>query len=735
VAIVVVPTIKHPEHLEGLWRHIARAFWLLTAAAMVAVFVIACFHIYRFYLTPCATWSFDQSCVKVVSFLGHYGFGVRWLAAGNLLAVVLVALPWMVVAGLLFAQRGHEVSGWLLSLALLTGWASDLTNVNVRHHLWWAFEGSDFSLGYLPHVAVYFVSFMSQSTIIMLAFLLPDGRFTPRWTFHFTLAWLLYMGFETFYRYPFLAAPAWFVWPETFFTFAAPLAAGYALWYRRRVLKRVNQPSGLEQKRQLETILPSVITLTLTYTLMTAALFILWRYNIAWFDQTVLRFLHDQLQNFSQAACAIWLSVSLGVAMFRHRLFALGPFVNRTLVYGGVTVSLLAFYLLIVFGVGYVLQQQTLWLSLVATSLIALLFQPLRERLQRRVNRLLYGRRGEPFELMRDVGEQVQALHPQDLLPGLVHTLHHTFRLPYVAITIYKPLYGQGPRTVTQGRPGGSVLRFPLVAQDELGSLEVSPRAYETLSETELEVLETIAKEIAVGARSLRLSLELQASRERLVTTREEERRRLRRDLHDSLGPTLAAQTLKIGAARSLLHSHPDQADEVLQTLEKEISGTLDYVRQLVYSLRPPLLDQLGLKAALEQRLREQSLGYALHLSLEVGSLPVLPAATEVAAYFIVTEAFQNVLRHAGATRCDIRVTLSGEQLELTIEDTGQGVLPFCEGVGLSSMRERCEELGGSLELSQTPSSRHASSWGQGVLVRARLPLHQQILAQSEPTP
>jgi signal transduction histidine kinase len=725
-----LPTIDRPKALKGSWLYLAKGFWLFTAALMLAVFVVACIHVYQFYLTPCTTWTIDSSCERVVDYLAAQGFGVRWLALINLFTVVLVGLPWMLVAHLIFAQRGTELSGWILSLALLTGWASDLTNINVRHHVWWALENIGVPLGYLPHALIYFVSFLSQGTIIMLGFLLPNGRFTPSWTRYFILAWLVYMLFETLYRYPFLEAPAWFVYPETVFTFAAPLLAVFAMWYRHRKLNRDSSAdrhvtaADLKlqgERRQLETILPSVVTLTVTYTILTILLFLLWRQTLPWLDNTVLRYSHDLLQNILQAACSVWFIFALGVAMFRHKLFALELLINRTLVYGGVSLVLLTLYLLIVFGVGFVFHlQQTFWVSLLATSLIALLFQPLREDLQGRVNHWLFGQRDEPFEVMRQVGQQVQSLHPQDLLPALVQTLHHTLRLPYVAVTLYKSMFKEGSRTVSEGTPGKQVLRFALVAQDDLGVLEVSPRSYETFSPNEEKLLGMIAKEIAVAVRSMHLSLDLQASRERLVTTREEERRRLRRDLHDGLGPTLAAQTLKIGAARSLLRDQPAQADIILQGLEDEIGGTLGYVRQLVYSLRPPLLDQFGLRGALKHQLGEQLQGHQLRLNLVIAELPLLTAAVEVASYFIVTEAFHNVLRHAQATTCDIRISLLEAEmpkLELLIHDDGQGLdlgKTGRDGVGLSSMRERCEELGGVLEISQQ----------RGVTIRAVLPLH-----------
>jgi signal transduction histidine kinase len=216
----------------------------------------------------------------------------------------------------------------------------------------------------------------------------------------------------------------------------------------------------------------------------------------------------------------------------------------------------------------------------------------------------------------------------------------------------------------------------------------------------------------------VRLTADLQRSRERLVTAREEERRRLRRDLHDGLGPALAAQTLKVGAARVLYGRDPGAADRLLGELERDIAAALADIRRLVYNLRPPTLDELGLCAAIRECAAQYHANGAsqLHVAVEAPEhLPNLPAAVEVAAYRITQEALANVARHAGARSCRIRLT-PGELLELEIADDGAG-LPAERrlGVGLMSMRERAEELGGTCSVE--------AALGGGTLVRAQLPL------------
>jgi signal transduction histidine kinase len=237
----------------------------------------------------------------------------------------------------------------------------------------------------------------------------------------------------------------------------------------------------------------------------------------------------------------------------------------------------------------------------------------------------------------------------------------------------------------------------------------------EGFSASDRRLLEDLARQAGVAAHASRLTADLQRSRERLVTAREEERRRLRRDLHDGLGPQLAAQTLKVGSARSLYGRDPAAADALLSDLEANMEAAISDIRRLVYNLRPPALDELGLDGAI----RASAAQYAtngLKISVDAPKvLPSLPAAVEVAAYRIAQEALTNVVRHAQASESIVRLRLDGE-LELEITDDGVGLAENRgTGVGLSSMRERAVELGGTCVVEQ--------SVPQGTRVVARLPL------------
>jgi signal transduction histidine kinase len=277
---------------------------------------------------------------------------------------------------------------------------------------------------------------------------------------------------------------------------------------------------------------------------------------------------------------------------------------------------------------------------------------------------------------------------------------------------------------------------LPLIYQrEEIGRLVIAPRAPgEGFSAADRSLLEDLARQAAVTVHAVRLTTDLQRSRERLVETREEERRRLRRDLHDGFGPTLASLALGLNVARKLMaREQLRDADGVLDRLEQETEATVVDVRRLIYGLRPPALDDLGLVAAIRQQAESQ--GFVLEgedtghmaasedgstlFSLDVpGELPLLPAAVEVATYRIVQEALTNVARHARAGTCSVHISVDRASATLACEVTDDGVgMPDGRraGVGLSSMRERAEELGGRCEIGSGPEG--------GARVLARLPL------------
>jgi signal transduction histidine kinase len=258
---------------------------------------------------------------------------------------------------------------------------------------------------------------------------------------------------------------------------------------------------------------------------------------------------------------------------------------------------------------------------------------------------------------------------------------------------------------------------FPLIRQGvTVGSLTVAPRAPgESFSPADRRLLASLAQRAGAAVETVQLTADLQRSRERLVLAREEERRRLRRDLHDGLGPQLAALALKLDAARNLLAGNPQQAGQLLDDVRAQTQAAIGDVRRLVYDLRPPALDQLGLVGALQQQAAQSTTPDLAVRVVAPPDLAALPAAVEVAAYRIVAEALANVVRHTQARRCTVWLCLD-DALYVAVDDDGTGLpADLRAGVGFLSMRERAAELGGACRIERRPEG--------GTRVIARLPV------------
>lgn len=412
------------------------------------------------------------------------------------------------------------------------------------------------------------------------------------------------------------------------------------------------------------------------------------------------------------------LAVVMAVAMLRHRLYGLDVYIDRTLVLTATTVGLGALYVGAVVLAGRVLGQDVdLGVALPATVLVAVAFHPVRERVRNSVAHLLHGQRDEPYAAVSALGRRLGEPMPADrVLPVLVETIAETLRLPYAAVELAGAAGLAGAEHGTA--VAGIALRIPLEhAGQRVGTLVVGQRGHrDGLDEADRRLLVVFSVRAAAAASAVALSADVQRSRERLVTAREEERRRLRADLHDGLGPKLAGAVLTIDAARRLLRTDPDAADGLLDRAAGSVEETVDDVRRVVYALRPPALDQLGLIGALRQQADALTAPGGLACSVEApGPLLALPAAVEVAVYRIVQEGLANVTRHAHATRAVVRLSL-GEELRVEIADDGVGIPDAPQsGVGLTSMRERAAELGGTCDFLAAPDG--------GTLVRVRLPL------------
>ncbi|MCA1718135.1 MAG: histidine kinase, partial [Actinobacteria bacterium] len=370
--------------------------------------------------------------------------------------------------------------------------------------------------------------------------------------------------------------------------------------------------------------------------------------------------------------------IAIGIAILKYRLYDIDLIINRTLVYGALSACVVGIYVLVVGYLGEIFRSQNnLLVSLFATSVVAVLFAPLRDRLQRGVNRLMYGERDNPYMVISRLGERLEStLSPEAILPTIIQTVREALKLPYAAIALKK---GESFAVATES--GSSVknpLRLPLVYQgDTVGELLLAPRSIgEVFTAADRRLLDDLTRQAGVAVHAVRLTTDLQHSRERLVTTREEERRRLRRDLHDGLGPMLGSLPLKLDVAGDLLDQDPAAARNLLHGLKSQAQSAVADIRRLVYALRPPALDELGLVGAIRETAAQYGAN-GLRISVDAPEeLPPLPAAVEVAAYRIAQEALTNVARHAAARGCSASLTFDEEArtLNLEIRDDGRGL-------------------------------------------------------------
>ncbi len=418
-----------------------------------------------------------------------------------------------------------------------------------------------------------------------------------------------------------------------------------------------------------------------------------------------------------EAAIGPILAAAIGVAVLRHRLYDLDLLINRTLVWGAMTALVIAVYVLVVGYLGAQLDIRGSGMGLVAAGVVAVAFHPVREQVQRAVNRLLYGRRDEPYAVLTELGRRLEAtVSPQELLETIVDTVRDALRVPYAAVEVTGTT-GTTARAEA-GEPGDIAAEIPLMfGSEQVGALTVAPRQPgEPLGRADHRLLADFARQAGVAAHAVRLTTDLRAARERLVTAREEERRRLRRDLHDGLGPLLAAQSLTADTVRAMLTSDVAKADALLVDLRTQAQQAVADIRRIVHGLRPPVLDDRGLVTALEEHVARYSNTSMRGIVVVPEPLPGLPAAVEIAAYRIATEAVTNVARHAGAGRCTVTLTVNRGWLHVEVSDDGGGLSPDHKpGVGLVSMRERADELGGRLVIRSEP--------GAGTRITAALPL------------
>lgn len=645
--------------------------------------------------------------------LARLGLSPKFIVAYTMVIEVIFALVCLGIAAVIFLRKSNDWFALLASLScilLLLGVSENTILIYVNKPVW------------RPALDLWFVLILVD--VVMFFCLFPDGRFVARWMRIVPIigaVWIVAQWLNP------LLIPWNMSFEKGFGAIIVWLAVGIiAQFYRYRV------HSNAIQRQQTKWVVFGMLASTL-------GVFGL-AYNTAFpgvkLPHGMPTVLFDLVGYPIIQLLMLFLPLTIAIAILRYRLWDIDILINRTLVYGALTASVIGIYVLVVGVFGTTIQGRgNLLISILATGLVAVLVQPLRDRLQRGVNRMMYGERDDPVTVLSRLGHRLEGtLAPDGVLPSLVETVAQTLKLPYVAIERTDQRFGSqttadsasiniSAPTIAYGNPTAEVIRFPLIYQSEtIGHLIVAPRSPgEMLSPMDRHLLDNIAHQAGMAVHAVNLTDDLQRSRQRLVATREEERRRLRRDLHDGLGPNLASQGLKLAAVKRLAQDDPVSALPLLEQVMTQNQATVEEVRRLVYGLRPPALDELGLVAAIRDYVA--GMNRKSFLQIEVleppEGLPPLSAAVEVAAYRIILEALTNVIHHAQAHQCVIRFSHhhnGANALQIEIVDDGIG-LPrdLRAGVGLRSMRERAEEVGGTCVIE--------SMEGSGTRVCVRFPL------------
>lgn len=637
--------------------------------------------------------------------LARIGLSVDTLVVTTISVDILFAAVWLVIALVIFIRKSGDLQTIFVSLMLVSFGAGTFSDVTA---------GVGEAIPLLRWLTGT-IALTGNGTIIAFILTFPSGRFEPRWSVAILAACLLLQ----IPRYYFPASP--FNWHSSnpplynvLFTFVGLSSVLNIIYRYRRV-------SGDVARQQTKWVVYGLAIGVGGYLAIRAV-------SLSLADP----YGSDLILNIGlwilSVLFMLFVPLSIGIAVMRYHLWDINPIINRTLVYGALSTSTIAVYILVVGSFSAYLQNaRTNYLvAFLATGMIGLLFQPLREGLQRGVNRLMYGERDDPTTILSRLSRRIDVtLAPESVPQLIVETIAQALRLPYAAIILQTP-YEEDRVVAAFGEPTSELVHFPLNYRGEgIGAMLLAPRAQgESFSPADLKLLEIIAQQAGTAVYTVALTDELrllntdlQQSRERMVMAQEEERRRLRRDLHDRVGPTLASLSHRIDAAADWVNIDPQASIDLLKELKGQVKETIAEIRRLVYDLRPPVLDEFGLLSAIREHIAPYTGPGGLQVKFDAPeSLPTLPAAVEVAAYRIALEAFTNIIKHARASRCMIRILMNEEALILEVSDDGSGVPDvILPGVGISSMRERAKELGGECLVERVTSG--------GTRVRASLPI------------
>jgi signal transduction histidine kinase len=442
----------------------------------------------------------------------------------------------------------------------------------------------------------------------------------------------------------------------------------------------------------------------------------------------------------------ILVPIAAGVGIFKHRLYDIDIVISRTLVYGSLAAFITAVYVGIAVGIGSLVGsggKPNLALSILATAIVAIGFQPVRERVQKVANRLVYGKRATPYEVLSEFSGRVAETYAADeVLPRMARVLQEGTGAESATVWLrgnaeLRPAATCPEALVARSSlpmSNGTLPALPEVTlavdvrhQGELlGALSVTKRRGETLTPIEQKLVDDLAHQAGLVLKNVGLSAdlrarleELRASRQRLVSAQDVERRRLERNLHDGAQQHLVALKVKLGLAEVLLERDPVRAAAILEQLKSDADEALETLRDLARGIYPPLLADKGLVMALESQARKA----ILPVHVEAEEVGRYAQDVEATVYFCVLEALQNVQKYANASEVVVRMRDGDGTLVFEVADDGAGfdTSSVSRGAGLTNMNDRVDALGGSIQVSSQP--------GAGTCIRGALPAPMRVAA------
>ncbi|WP_248959515.1 sensor histidine kinase [Sphaerisporangium perillae] len=635
--------------------------------------------------------------LTVASFLIQLGLPPGWRPSVPMSPDFAAGLTFPVVGAFLVFHRPRLSMAWLMCLGGLSAGISEFCGMLMFRV---ASQGDLVTAGYLRYPYIVGWALGGMSLAMLLPLFSPDGRLPSRRWWPVAALGIVSISVELA-RQIVRPQPHPYPWP-------AVIPNPVAVEALRPYNELINQVAWVGI---FGAVVLSLLSLAVRFRRPDSVV----RRQIAWpllaFAGYVLFMLPGERTWLPATIWVALIPIAIAFSVMRYRLYGIDTIVSRAFVAAGVLAVVSGVY----FGIGglssLVVSQQHQVAGLVAALFAGAFFQPLRRALQRLVDRMLYGRVGDPRLLAERLTQEVRKADPAKALSSVVTVLQDGLAVEGAAVEVMDG----NPRYVESGRVGETPRQIPLVWHGEtVGHLLLGPPGARRFAAAHDErVLSTLAPYAADVAHAVRMAADLQRSRERILTAREEERRRLRRDLHDGLGQTLSSMAMTINLARSSLKTSPESADTLLRDLRTGMDAVSGDIRQLVYGLRPPALDDLGLADAVRALAGEGPPAATVETT---GELSDLPAAVEVAVYRIVQEALTNMRRHAHATSARIDLDRGPGTLRVRVADDGAGLPDRPRaGVGLTSMRERAAELGGTCGAVSMP--------GGGTVVEAVLPV------------